>query len=105
MKIIPISNPFPIDVVRDISNQTFFRFESFNKDDNQEDEDESAENRIYPIVGLPTSLQHDLVNHLRKKRELHSEYFFKFKKIKVIKIRQFMLLKWVPKTTCQFFLL
>jgi hypothetical protein len=71
MKIIPISHPFPIDVVRDISNQTFFRFESF-KDDN-EDEDESAENMIYPIVGLPTSLQHDLVNHLRKKRELHSE--------------------------------
>jgi hypothetical protein len=60
-----------MEVVGDISNQTFFRFESFNKDDNEEDE--SAENRIYPIVGLPTSLQHDLVNHMRKKRELHSE--------------------------------
>jgi hypothetical protein len=70
MKIIPISHPFPMDVVHDISNQTFFRFESVI-DDNEEDE--SAENRIYPIVGLPTSLQHDLVNHLRRKRELHSE--------------------------------
>ena len=67
MKII---STISSDVVKDISNQTFYRFPSSDQDQSFN----GVGSRIIdPVVGLPIALQRDLFNHWITKRDLQEE--------------------------------
>ena len=67
MKII---STISSDVVKDISNQTFYRFTSSD----QGQSSYGVESWIIdPVVRLPIALQKDLFNHWITKRDLQEE--------------------------------
>lgn len=68
MKIISTISSSDDYVVKDISNQTFYRFPS-----SDQDQSFNGSRIIDPIVGLPIALQKDLVNHWITKRDLQEE--------------------------------